>query len=415
MSVYFDLFFTADSVLFKAIWRVLRREGWSSKPPPLRSLDSSFRYVKPGCNPDSVEDTDYFRGEEALVAYYRKQSVQLIQTDGNTVRLLPFRELPANSQERLARNGGYEQELECHQNGASEGNDVGHRDRGEPPSPCDSNIAGSTDSGERSGPLNNAEIAEVGTADVDNTGTCAKLAHVDTSERAGPTSDDEGPEVGPARTSDTNIVEIAGWGDTIQPNPCSGGHAEQMGCHNRGGHDAPDGHAARGGHGSSRDHDGRGCDGTGGRGIRGGRGDRGILSQDLDAEESCDRNSVDDAQRGIGLISEPASSVAVVDLVTPPSLPQRHEVCVNCLIAFTRHKHTQSVNIGILQRGIENYRILTRSTSRPTWSALTATSDGKDSPPDVVLDDLVEVDRYIEFVSEQAIPTSLRKVETIKK
>ncbi|GMF41085.1 unnamed protein product [Phytophthora fragariaefolia] len=621
MSTNFDLFFTEDSVLFKAIWRVLRREGWSSKPPPLRSLDCSFRYVKPGCNPDGVEGTDYFRGEQALVAYYRKQSVQLIQTDGNTVRLLPFRELPALSQERLARSGGYDKELECQyavnnsvvvtdcggeeentiigllqndnnvgvrvvsdpgnvalrsnrnqpndnlldegtvaaactdestsrgrnntedcerrelrtvrtgdgatnsrqdiiveeecadqsnsceavtfesrtsgssniqpscddrgrQNGANDGNEVGYGDRGEPPSNCNSNTVGSTDGGERRGPLNNAEVAEVGTADVDNTGTCTQLAHVDTSERGGPTSDVEGPEVGPARTSDTNIVEIAGCGDTIQPNPCIGGQAEQMGSQNRGGNDAPDRHAARGGHGSSRDHDGggicsgrssrRGDDGTdgrgsrggrdepGGQGIRGGRGDRGILSHYLDAEELCDRNSVDDTQRVIELISEPASSVAVVDLVTPPTLPQRHEVYVNSLVAFTPtkekwlmtkklepvfrqvgtaylagrvckriidkktllyevrwlgnlfHKHTHSVNIGIRQRGIENYRVLTRSTSKPTWSALTATSDGEDFPPDVVLDDLVEVDGYTEFVPEQAIPTSLREAETIK-
>ncbi|GMF62948.1 unnamed protein product [Phytophthora fragariaefolia] len=609
MSTNFDLFFTEDSVLFKAIWRILRREGWSSKPPPLRSLDSSFRYVKPGCNPDGVDGTDYFRGEQAPVAYYRKQSAQLIQTDGNTVRLLPFRELPAISQERLARSGGYDKKLECQyavnnsvvvtdcggeeentiigllqndndigvrvvsdpdnvalrsnrnqpndnlldegtvaaactdestsrgrnntencerrelrtvrtgdgatnsrqdiivedecadqsnscevvtfesrtsgssniqpscndrgsQNGANDGNEVGHEVRGEPPSTCNSNTVGSSDCGERRGPLNNAEVAEVGTADVDNTGTCTQLAHVDSSERGGPTSDVEGPEVGPARTNDTNIVEIAGCGDTIQLNPCIGGQAEQMGSQNRGGHDASDRHAARGSHGSSRDHDGggicsgrssrRGDDGTGGRGSRGGHGDRGILSHDMDAEELCDRNSVDDTQRVIELISEPASSVAAVNLVTSPTLPQRHEVYVNSLVAFTPtkekwlmtkklepvfrrvgtayivgrvckriidkktllyevrwldslfHKHTHSVNISILQRGIENYRVLTRSTSKPTWSALTATSDGEGFPPDVVLDDLVEVDRYTEFVPEQAIPTSLREVETIK-
>ncbi|GMF40261.1 unnamed protein product [Phytophthora fragariaefolia] len=283
-----------------------RREGWSSKPPPFRSLDSSFRYVKPDCNPDGVEGTDYFRGGQALVAYYRKQCVQLIQTDGNTVKLLPFRELPALSQERLARSGGYDKELECQyavnnsvivtdcgtvaaactdgstsrgrnntencerrelltvrtgdsatnsrqhiiveeecadqsnscevvtfesrtssssniqpssddrgsQNGASEGNEVGHGDRGEPPSTCDSNTVGSTDGGERRGPLSNAEVADVGTADVDNTGTCTQHAHID-AERGGPTSDVEGPEVEPARTSDTTIVEIAGYGDTI--------------------------------------------------------------------------------------------------------------------------------------------------------------------------------------------------------
>ncbi|GMF41668.1 unnamed protein product [Phytophthora fragariaefolia] len=180
------------------------------------------------------------------------------------------------------------------------------------------------------GGLNNAEVAEVGTADVDNTGTCTQHAHVDATEREGPPSDIEGPEVGPAETSDTNIVEIAGCGDTIQPNPCSGGHTGQMGSETRGGRDAPDRHAARGGHESSRYHDGRGiCSGrsshegdddTGGRGSRGGRGDRRIPSYHLEAEEQCNRNSVDDTQSGIALISKPVSSVAVVDLVTPPTL-----------------------------------------------------------------------------------------------
>ncbi|GMF52750.1 unnamed protein product [Phytophthora fragariaefolia] len=318
----------------------------SSKHPPLRSLDSGCRYVKPGCNPDGVEGTDYFRGEQALVAYYRKQSVQFIQTDGNTVRLQPFRELPALSQEWLARSGGYDKELERQYavnnsvivtdwGGEEENtiiglqqndNDTGVRvvsdlgnvalrsNRNQPnhnifeegtvtaactdqsmsrghnnTDNCErrelrtvrtgdgttnsrqdinveeecadqsnscgvvafesqrkhSNTVGSTDGGERRGPLNNAEVAEVGTADVGNTGTCPQLAHVDISERGGPTSDVEGPEVGPARTSDTNIVEIAGCGGTFRPNPCIGGHAEQMGSHNCRGHDAPDRHAAR--------------------------------------------------------------------------------------------------------------------------------------------------------------------------
>ncbi|OWY92596.1 hypothetical protein PHMEG_00038341 [Phytophthora megakarya] len=45
-------FLTDDSVLFKKIWRVLRRKGWTAKPPPLRSLDCRFRYAKPGCSVD---------------------------------------------------------------------------------------------------------------------------------------------------------------------------------------------------------------------------------------------------------------------------------------------------------------------------------------------------------------------------
>ncbi|KAE9141991.1 hypothetical protein PF006_g12869 [Phytophthora fragariae] len=49
-----------DSVLFKEIWRSLHRNGWTSKPPALRSLDTSYRYVKPGCNPDGDDGTDFF-------------------------------------------------------------------------------------------------------------------------------------------------------------------------------------------------------------------------------------------------------------------------------------------------------------------------------------------------------------------
>ncbi|OWZ02738.1 hypothetical protein PHMEG_00025650 [Phytophthora megakarya] len=59
-----------DSVLFKEIWRVLRRKGWTAKPPPLRSLDCRFRYAKPGCSVDGDEGVDYFLGETVLVNYY---------------------------------------------------------------------------------------------------------------------------------------------------------------------------------------------------------------------------------------------------------------------------------------------------------------------------------------------------------
>ncbi|KAE9303538.1 hypothetical protein PF001_g13495 [Phytophthora fragariae] len=77
-------------------------------------------------------------------------------------------------------------------------------------------------------------------------------------------------------------------------------------------------------------------------------------------------------------------------------------------------KHIHSVKIGVLQRGIENYRVLSRSTSKPTWSALNTTPDGEDLPSDALLEDFVEVEGYTEFDPDQALPTSLREVETIK-
>ncbi|KAE8974066.1 hypothetical protein PF002_g15813 [Phytophthora fragariae] len=95
-----------DSVLFKEIWRSLHRNGWTSKPPALRSLDTSYRYVKPGCNPDGDEGTDFFRGEQALVAYYQMQGDQLIQTDGDTVRVLPGNDLSITSRSSLAPSVG---------------------------------------------------------------------------------------------------------------------------------------------------------------------------------------------------------------------------------------------------------------------------------------------------------------------
>ncbi|KAG7379395.1 hypothetical protein PHYPSEUDO_008687 [Phytophthora pseudosyringae] len=84
-STYFLV--TEDRVLFKEIWRALRCDGWTSKAP--RGLDNSYRYVKPIGNPDGEDGIDYFRGEQDLVNYYQKQSNQLIQTDGGTVRVLP--------------------------------------------------------------------------------------------------------------------------------------------------------------------------------------------------------------------------------------------------------------------------------------------------------------------------------------
>ncbi|KAE9273171.1 hypothetical protein PR003_g29986 [Phytophthora rubi] len=105
-----------DSVLFKKKWRSLHRNGWTSKPPALRSLDTSYRYVKPGCNPDGDEGTDFFRGEQALVAYYQKQGGQLIQTDGEMVRVLPGNDLSILSRSSLAPSVG-EQERKNAGNG----------------------------------------------------------------------------------------------------------------------------------------------------------------------------------------------------------------------------------------------------------------------------------------------------------
>ncbi|ETO85660.1 hypothetical protein F444_00695 [Phytophthora nicotianae P1976] len=61
-----------DVVLFKEALRALRRAGWKAKPLPRRSLDTRYKYVRPGGNPAGAEDVDYVLGEGGVVAEYVK-------------------------------------------------------------------------------------------------------------------------------------------------------------------------------------------------------------------------------------------------------------------------------------------------------------------------------------------------------
>ncbi|OWY94567.1 hypothetical protein PHMEG_00035662 [Phytophthora megakarya] len=61
---------TARDLSFKSVWRELRGQGWTRKPPPRRGLDDRFFYVRPGCSWKGVEGTDYFRGEGAVLELY---------------------------------------------------------------------------------------------------------------------------------------------------------------------------------------------------------------------------------------------------------------------------------------------------------------------------------------------------------
>ncbi|KAG6946127.1 hypothetical protein JG688_00016196, partial [Phytophthora aleatoria] len=72
-----------DRVLFKER-RALRRDGWISKPPPRRSLDTRYRYVKPGHTHNGEEGSDYFLGERSLVDYYLKLHNNVVQCIGDT-------------------------------------------------------------------------------------------------------------------------------------------------------------------------------------------------------------------------------------------------------------------------------------------------------------------------------------------
>ncbi|POM79068.1 Hypothetical protein PHPALM_3331 [Phytophthora palmivora] len=70
------------------IWRILRKDGWTSKPPRRSSLDTRYRYVKPGQDPDGVEGQDYFLGEDALVMYYSSLNDPAIRVEGGIVTVL---------------------------------------------------------------------------------------------------------------------------------------------------------------------------------------------------------------------------------------------------------------------------------------------------------------------------------------
>ncbi|KAG1688952.1 hypothetical protein DVH05_002938 [Phytophthora capsici] len=55
------------AVAFKDAWAYLRRAGWSHKPPPRKSLDSRYQYVRPGRDAAGVEGDDYLLGEAAVL------------------------------------------------------------------------------------------------------------------------------------------------------------------------------------------------------------------------------------------------------------------------------------------------------------------------------------------------------------
>ncbi|KAE9251233.1 hypothetical protein PF004_g2587 [Phytophthora fragariae] len=77
-----------DSVYFKELWRLLRSQGWTSKPPPLRrGLDTGYRYIRPGCSASGQEGIDFFVGEQALVEHYKtsQDDAGRIVIDGDNI------------------------------------------------------------------------------------------------------------------------------------------------------------------------------------------------------------------------------------------------------------------------------------------------------------------------------------------
>ncbi|KAF1786131.1 hypothetical protein GQ600_26877 [Phytophthora cactorum] len=62
-----------NSTFFKAVWRELREEGWTSKPPPRNALDLLYRYIRPGSSLKGQEGRYFFIGEQALLDFYLQE------------------------------------------------------------------------------------------------------------------------------------------------------------------------------------------------------------------------------------------------------------------------------------------------------------------------------------------------------
>ncbi|ETN21670.1 hypothetical protein PPTG_01801 [Phytophthora nicotianae INRA-310] len=58
---------------FRARWREMKKDGWTSKKPSGVSVD--YIYLKPGKTIKDVEEEDVFIGKEALMKYLDKIEV----------------------------------------------------------------------------------------------------------------------------------------------------------------------------------------------------------------------------------------------------------------------------------------------------------------------------------------------------
>ncbi|KAG1713309.1 hypothetical protein DVH05_001029 [Phytophthora capsici] len=56
-------------VRFKDVWAALVKQGWKSKRPRGRSLDSRYKYLPPGGHHNGEEGRDFFLGEDAVLEH----------------------------------------------------------------------------------------------------------------------------------------------------------------------------------------------------------------------------------------------------------------------------------------------------------------------------------------------------------
>ncbi|KAG1693313.1 hypothetical protein DVH05_023777 [Phytophthora capsici] len=61
---------TGRDLSFKSVWRELKQDGWTRKPPPRSSLDDRYKYIRPEGHPNGTVGLDYFLGEAAVLDFY---------------------------------------------------------------------------------------------------------------------------------------------------------------------------------------------------------------------------------------------------------------------------------------------------------------------------------------------------------
>ena len=59
---------------FKEVWKVLKTKGWKAKQPSARGVETKWSYIPPGGSLSGVRKTDFFLGEDELLAHYGKHT-----------------------------------------------------------------------------------------------------------------------------------------------------------------------------------------------------------------------------------------------------------------------------------------------------------------------------------------------------
>ncbi|RAW20914.1 hypothetical protein PC110_g22642, partial [Phytophthora cactorum] len=67
--------------VFKDVWGWLVKAGWTSKRPFSKSLDSRYKYVRPGGRHNDNEGGDYLLGELAVLRYVENMRVSEVAAE----------------------------------------------------------------------------------------------------------------------------------------------------------------------------------------------------------------------------------------------------------------------------------------------------------------------------------------------